>query len=493
MSIDTNLYKLIRRLHLVDGLGQREIARRLNVSRCTIKKYCAGAIVPDAKKNPLDESKDNAEKTILTLRKKLEQEILKIIEENKNAPLKQGLNAKIIWQMLMKMGYEIGESTIRKYIQEMRIENPAAFIPLEFEPGEAMEFDWGDVHAIIDSMKTRVSVFCSALPYSYGIHCSVFPDKTSVSFFTGHINAFGFFEGVPRRCIYDNLKSAVLEGSGKDAVKQEKFKKLEAHYAFEGVFCNAASGWEKGGVENLVSTIRKIAFTPMPKVKDYAELQEHVTQKCFEYCESHKIKGRERSIKDMLSEERKYLLPLPVSPMDASEEIKALVHPDLTVRLSNVKYSVPTSLVGLYVALKITPFHIKVYHGGKLVWTHNKAINPTNHQYIPEHYLDILERRPRAINNALPLKKGVMPVELKEFMRLCCARDKNYQLINILLLGRKVDRDTLLWAVKQANSSGTPSYNLVCFYLDIGSSDPSGLSTDIKVNDVDLDQYDKYL
>jgi len=86
-----------------------------------------------------------------------------------------------------------------------------------------------------------------------------------------------------------------------------------------------------------------------------------------------------------------------------------------------------------------------------------------------------------------------MPPELKDFMRLCCARDKNYQLINILLLGRKVDRDTLLWAVKQANSSGTPSFNLVCFYLDIGTSDSGGLSTDINVNDVDLNQYDKYL
>lgn len=51
MSIDTDLYRLIRRLYLVDGLGQREIARRLNVSRCTIRKYCMGAVPPEAKKN----------------------------------------------------------------------------------------------------------------------------------------------------------------------------------------------------------------------------------------------------------------------------------------------------------------------------------------------------------------------------------------------------------------------------------------------------------
>jgi transposase len=110
------------------------------------------------------------------------------------------------------------------------------------------------------------------LPYSYGISAAVFPDKTSSSFFTGHVMVFEYFGGVALRCIYDY--AAVLEGSGKDAVKQKKFKKLEAHYAFEGVFCNAASGWEKGSVENLVAIARQIAFTPMPKVTNFAVLQE---------------------------------------------------------------------------------------------------------------------------------------------------------------------------------------------------------------------------
>ncbi|HAG10858.1 MAG TPA: IS21 family transposase [Desulfotomaculum sp.] len=245
------------------------------------------------------------------MRTAIEHEIVKLINENKDAPVKQELNAKIIWQTLITLGFAIGESTVRKYVQEMRIDKPDIFIPLEFEPGEAMEFDWGDAYALVDKIKTRVSLFCAVLPYSYGIFATVFPDKTSASFFTGHVMAFEYFGGVHLRCIYDNLKSAVLEGSGKDAVKQEKFKKLEAHYAFEGVFCNAASGWKKGSVENLVAIIRSIAFTPMPKVANFMELQEHVIQKCMEYCLNHKIKGRPKSIKDMLEEEKKHLLPLP--------------------------------------------------------------------------------------------------------------------------------------------------------------------------------------
>jgi len=352
MGIDNNLYKQIRRLFTVDGLSQREIAKKLGLSRPTVKKYCEGECLHDERK-AYDTSNSPS-------RENIENRITKIIEDNKESPKKQKLDAQIIWRMLTEEGYKIGESTIRKYIQQMRIDKPEIFIPLEFEPGEAMEFDWGDAYAIIAEVKTKVSMFCAVLPYSYGIHSTVFSDKVGVCFYTGHIKAFEFFGGVPLKCIYDNLKTAVLKGFGKDAVKQEKFKTLEAHYAFEAVFCNVAAGWEKGAVENLVAIVRSIAFTPMPRVKDFAELQEHVTQKCVEYCENHKIKTRKDSIKEMLEEEKKHLLPLPLKPLDPCEEIKTKVNKDLTVRVNNVKYSVPERYAELYVTLKIAPFHIDI-------------------------------------------------------------------------------------------------------------------------------------
>jgi transposase len=487
-GIDTDTYRLIRRLYAVEGLSQRQIAKQLGVSRPTVRKYCNGSCLPGMRKEY------NVNKS--PLRMTIEDEIIRIVNENKDAPKKQKLNAKIIWEMLKKSGYIVGESTIRKYIQELRIDKPEIFIPLEFEPGEAMEFDWGDVYAYIKKLKTRVSVFCAVLPYSYGIFCAVFPDKTSSSFFTGHVMAFEYFQGVAQRCIYDNLKSAVLEGSGKDAVKQEQFKKLEAHYAFEGIFCNAYSGWEKGSVENLVAIIRKIAFTPMPWVDSYEELQEHVTQKCIEYCMNHRIKTRTRTIKDMLEEERKYLLPLPAYPLDPSEEIKTYVYPDLTVRVGKIKYSVPPEYVGMSVTVKVSPFHVDIYCLGKHVWHHKKGMHAADNQYIPEHYLKILLRKPRAIKNAVPINKGVMPDELKDFLKLCKERDKNVQFVNILLLAKKLDSNTLMWAVKQANITGSPSYDRVCFYLEIlkQNIDKTEIKADgVKVKPADLKEYDQLI
>ena len=489
MTIDNELYQKIRQLYQRDKLSQRRIAKQLHVSRKTVSKYCEGGCLPGASKTL------SREKPVTSvLRKAVEVEILKLLEENQTAPKKQRLTAHDIWNQLRKVqGFNIGESTVRRYLRELRQIHPEVFIPLDFEPGEVMQFDFGEAYAYIAAVKTLVSIFCSVLPYSYGIHCSVFPDKTNLSFFTGHVQTFEFFGGVACRGIYDNLKNAVLSGSGKDAIKQEEFKKLEAHYAFEAVFCGVAAGWEKGAVENLVEIIRKIAFTPVPRVNDFLELQQLVTSRCLEYCETHRLKSRDRSIKEMLAEERQHLMPLPAVPFDPAKIVTALVHSDLTVWFDNIKYSVPFSLAGKTVTLRVTPYHVQIYHQGSLIYTHKKGARPHDHQYVTEHYLEILERKSRAVPNALPLKKGVMPKELTEFMKLNTHKDKYRQLLSVFLLGREIEREKLLWAVKQANASGCPTYEMVCFYLQLSNSTVEKIKTPVTVDQVDLTRYDQLI
>jgi len=235
---------------------------------------------------------------------------------------------------------------VRQYVRELRERHPEVFLPLDHEPGEAMQFDWGDMSAVIADAKITVSVFCAVLPHSGALCAFVYPDKSTRSFLHGHIQAFEFIGGVARRCVYDNLKTAVKKGSGKNAVKQVSFIRLEAHYGFEAVFCNVASGWEKANVENAVAIVRRIAFTPMPRVDSYEALQTHVTNRCLHYAQTHTIRGHEHSIRDSLEQERKMLLPLPDVRLDTGFTFTALVHPDLTVHHESTRYSVPGHLVG---------------------------------------------------------------------------------------------------------------------------------------------------
>lgn len=483
MTIDWDTYRKVRQLFLVEGQSIRAISRQLRMSRKTVHKYCRGGVLPDVRK---------ITQRPAPLFLKVESEIIRLLEENKTLPKKQRLNARNIWEYLQsEKGIAISQSTVRHYVRELRQHHPQVFLPLAHEPGESMQFDWGDMNAVIAGAKTVVSVFCAVLPHSGALCAFVYPDKSTLSFLHGHIQTFEFFDGVARCCIYDNLKTAVKKGSGKNAVKQDSFIRLEAHYGFEAVFCNVAAGWEKSNVENAVAIVRRIAFTPMPRVDSYEVLQNHVTNRCLHYAQTHTICGHEHSIKDALEQERKMLLPLPQVRLDTGFTCTALVHPDLTVHHEGARYSVPRSLVGKEVTLSLSPFHLTVFHNGREVYKHDRAMKKQDHRYVLEHYLEILERKPRAVEQAIPIKRGIMPQECREFLRLCREPEAKQQLVQILLLGRQVERTRLLWATQQANNTLSPSLSLVKLYLELEEPGPPG--DDLAVQHKSLTAYDDLL
>lgn len=484
MSIDVELYRKIRFMYINEKRSIRAIARELKKCRKTVRKYCEGGVRYDLNKIPI---RDNS------FRQEVEKEILALLEENKELPKKQRRNAKDIWEYLLnEKNIPLSSATIRRYVYELKKKYPEVYIPLDHAPGESIQFDWGDNVAVIGNTKTVVSTFCAAFPNSSAIIGFVYPNKKMLSFLDGHIQTFNFFDGVPKKCVFDNLKTAVLEGSGQNAVKQSEFKRLEAHYGFESVFCNVASGNEKSAVENAVAIVRNIAFKPIPHVDSYDELQKHVTNKCLDYIKTHTIRGKENSIEQMLKIEQEHLMPLPLMSLDPGNSISALVHSDLTVLHEGTKYSVPKVLAGKQVTLVVTPFHIKIFYQGREMWKHLKSFKKYQNQYVLEHYLEILEQKPRAIEQAKPLSdKGIMPKECSEFLRLCREENRKHQLVEILLLGRMIPQEKVLWAIEQANNTHSPSSKLVKFFLDL--EEENTITDSIQIEHRPLDIYDSFL
>ena len=483
MAIEWETYRMIRRMYLVEKKSQRVIARELGLGRKTIRKYCTGKALPETRKTTERPS---------PLRSTSEDVILHLLEENKTLPRKQQRNAKHIWEHLVSTeGIGIAQSTVREYVRNLRNHHPDVFIPLAHDPGEAVQFDWGDMPVSLNGIRTVVSVFCAALPHSGAILAFVYTDKTMLSFMEGHIQTFNLLEGVPQYCVYDNLKTAVFKGFGKQAVKNKSFERMEAHYAFSSAFCNVASGWEKSSVENAVAIVRSMAFTPMPKVTSYAELQEHVTGKCLQYIREHHIRNHEKTMAEEFAADKAALLPLPGMPLDNGFTARAYVHPDLTVRYENIRYSVPHELVGKQVTLRLSPFHLAIFHDGTEVYRHKRASIQDGHQYVLDHYLQILAWKPRSVDQALPIRKGIMPTECKDFLRLCTEKDARQQLVDILLLGRETGREELLWALQQANNTRFPNFTLVRTHLEMIRTSPDLEGPEIQAQN--LARYDDLL
>jgi len=211
MIVEMDLYYKIRVLYN-EGESQRSIAKRLGISRQTVKKYCEGNTHPEVRKAY------HREPEILT--QNVIDFIKSCLNEDKEEHLsKQWHTAKRIYDRLYnEKGFRGLSSTVRNAVKALRAEMSIptqADIPLEYEPGDAIQMDWGEATAYIKGQKIKFNFFCGRLCSSCAIFVQAFYSQNTESFLEAQQKMFDFFGGVPRRLIFDNAKVAVKDGFGK--------------------------------------------------------------------------------------------------------------------------------------------------------------------------------------------------------------------------------------------------------------------------------------
>ena len=124
---------------------------------------------------------------------------------------------------------------------------PQVFLPLEFDPGEDAQVDWGEAVVELAGVRVGVQLFILRLNYSHARFVMAFPFQKQEAFFEGHVQAFRFSGAVPKRITYDNLKTAVFRIlTGHNRTEQVAFVTLRSHYLFESRYCTPGQGHEKG-------------------------------------------------------------------------------------------------------------------------------------------------------------------------------------------------------------------------------------------------------
>lgn len=409
MVITMQDYDEIRRRYN-SGESQRYIAKTLGISRNTVKKYCEGNAVPWERKTP--------ERVSTVLTKDTVNFIQNCLEEDANERLKkQNHTAKRIYDRLVEeKGFAGGESTVRAKVNELKAKMPKAFIPLQFDCGEALQVDWGEAIVYFDDEKTTVNIFCARLCYSCRPFVLAYHKQNEESFLDAFVRIFEMMDGVPKRVIFDNGKVAVKEGFGRLAKAQAGYTQLSAHYSFEAIFCNPAEGHEKGLVEGLVGWSRRNILVPVPHVGDIEELNKLLIQRCLKY-ERHTVKGKPASVGEMYDTEKSLLQKLPGHKFETAKCQDARVNTFSTVKFRTNSYSVPVKYTGRTVGVKGYPETVEVYYGGELIATHKRCFGKHQCIYHLEHYMPLLEMRRRAILDAAPVKQNVPPEVLEELKK----------------------------------------------------------------------------
>src|SRR3954451_8262625 len=191
------LYGRVRHACHVEGLSQREAARRFGIHRTTVRKMLSFSVPPGYRrtKPPARPKLDGFTTTID-----------QIVLSDRSAPSKQRHTAKRIHERLRaEHGFAGSYTTVKDYVRERRCRTREVFVPLAHPPGHA-QVDFGEALAVVGGESCKVHLFCLDLPHSDACFVKAYPAERPEAFLDGHNAAFAFLGGVPRSILYDNTR-----------------------------------------------------------------------------------------------------------------------------------------------------------------------------------------------------------------------------------------------------------------------------------------------
>jgi transposase len=250
-------YEQIRRMYHVEEQSERAIARMLGISRKTVSRALRAEQPPEyTLKRPRPAPVWGPYQARLDA----------LLAENAHLPKKQRYTAHKLFEVLQAEGYSGSESSVQMYGVRWRktYKRPVTFLPLEFDPGQDAQADWGEAQVILAGIQQTVQVFVMHLSYSRRTFVMCFPAQKQEAFLYGHVCAFEHFGGVPHPISYDNLAAAVkplIEGRVRE--EQRAFVAFRSHYLFASHFCTpAASGMRKEALRGRLGLVGEITSCP---------------------------------------------------------------------------------------------------------------------------------------------------------------------------------------------------------------------------------------
>lgn len=439
-------------LYRVCGYSKRRISRELHCSRHTVDDVLFEYEAALNKEEP-DEALsellstppryDTSKRRPRVLTAEVKSEIDACLKRNATKAAlgmrKQRMLKKDIHLYLLEKGYSVSYPSVCNYIrckeQAKGKQKPEAFIRLFYEPGEVVEFDWGETVLFIDGVKTKFYMAVFTFGHSNGRYAYLFRHQNTLAFMESHRNFFRDINGVPSLMVYDNMRVAVKSFVGGGKTPTDSLLRMADFYRFRFRFCNVRAGWEKGHVERSVEFVRRRAFCHTDRFKDILSAQEHLSAVC------RAMNGADTSPSTMgkrqqVDADLASLQELP-GHMGCFEVAEYTVDKWSTVHMKHVHYSVPDTLVGEKVRVKVYSEKVVILHGKDKVASHQRSYRGGDWCIRLEHYLGTLLRKPGALTHSVAwraahegireLYEGHFTGENREFvMLLSYARENGF-------------------------------------------------------------------
>jgi len=396
------LWAEIRRLAEIEKLSGRLIARRLHCSRHTVAKALELRQPPAQKAAPRASLLDSYVEQIQNLLAKYpDLSAVRIREEIARGP----------------QGYQGSATSLRRYLRKVRPARGRVYQEVHYQPAQAMQVDWGECGRVqVGSTMRKVSVFVAVLCYSRLLYIEFTLSQRKAEFYRCVVNALTFFGGSPRQLIFDNLKAAVLNGSGRSACYHPELLALCGYFCLQPVACARRDPESKGVVEGGVRYVKHNALAgradELQRFEDYQALAPYWRDQVANR-RMHET-THERPI-DRFGQERGLLRPLPAIPFDTDEIVPVVVNPHARIAFDGNRYSAPPRLARKAITLRANRDELRLLHEGQVVAQHVRSYERGQLLVLPEHHLAALSLRHRPSQQALEEEFDAWGPEAREF------------------------------------------------------------------------------
>jgi len=403
-------YRIIRVAHR-GGMSIRKIARTYHHSKRKVRQ-----VLKEPEPRPYTRQKETFAPKLGPFRPIIEQ----ILADDEQAPRKQRHTAAKIYRRLRdEHSYLGGYDQVRRYVQRQRKRSRETFIPLDHPAGQRLEADFGHIYVDFPQGRQRVPVLINIWSYSGFPFAMAMPTERTEAILAGMVQAFEFFECVPCEVWWDNPKTvAKTILKGRQRKLHDRYEALASHYCFDPQFCMPARGNEKPYVENSVYDLQRDWATPVPKVKDIAELNQYLRQCCLRKLD-HVKAGKTETVRERFERDKAASLALPDRRFDPCVSQPAKVDKYQTVRFDTNRYTVPRRWAFETVTVKAYIDRVEVVAQGTVIASHKRSYDRGQLIFQEQHYLAILGRRPAALDHSNVFRRWELPAcftELREYL-----------------------------------------------------------------------------
>ena len=171
--------------------------------------------------------------------------------------------ATVLLREIAERGYQGGQTqlcTFLRTLEPMRAADPV--VRFETAPGEQLQVDWVEFRKGVSPLYA----FCATLGFIRASYVEFVSDMKVQTLVACHERAFEAFGGVPRRVLYDNMKTVVLErnshGEGQHRY-HAGFLDYARHCGFVIKLCRPYRAKTKGKVERFNGYLRRSFYVPL--------------------------------------------------------------------------------------------------------------------------------------------------------------------------------------------------------------------------------------